>query len=108
MPRRQPEQAEQAALDAGQVEDARPDWDWREPRGSPSSHTTVHTGPYHGGSVNFSSSKFWTRVPGVERSEPPELRISGGSLALDPGHPRSDGANLELLNLRPSASRRAG
>ena len=37
-------------------------------------------------------------MPGVERSEPPELWISGGSLALDPGHPGADGANLELLN----------
>jgi len=27
------------------------------------------------------------RVPGVERREPPDRRPSGGSLALDPGHP---------------------
>ena len=35
----------------------------------------------------LSSSKLWERVAGVERSEPPDARISGGSLALDPGHP---------------------
>jgi len=34
------------------------------------------------------------RVAGVERSEPPEPPISGGSLVLDPGHPESDQANL--------------
>ena len=34
------------------------------------------------------------RVAGVERSEPPDPRTSGGSLALDPGHPESDQANL--------------
>jgi len=48
---------------------------------------------------NVSSSKFWARVPGFERSEPPELRISGGSLSLNPGRPGSDGAKLELLNV---------
>ena len=51
----------------------------------------------HGGS--FSSSKFGGRVAGVERSEPPDRRLSGGSLALDPGHPKSDRPNLELLSL---------
>jgi len=47
---------------------------------------------------NDSSSKFSQRVAGVERSEPPDPRLSGGSLALDPGHPRSKRPNLELLN----------
>jgi len=37
-----------------------------------------------------SSSEHAERVAGVERSEPPGPRLSGGSLALDPGHPRSD------------------
>jgi len=35
----------------------------------------------------FSSSKLQKGVAGVERSEPPERPISGGSPALDPGHP---------------------
>jgi len=30
----------------------------------------------------------YERVAGVERSEPPGPRLSGGSLALDPGHPK--------------------
>jgi len=49
----------------------------------------------------LSSSKLWGRVAGVERSEPPGPRISGGSLTLDPGHPKSDHPNLELLILFP-------
>jgi len=32
--------------------------------------------------------------------EPPDPRPSGGSLALDPGHPKSDQPNLELLRLK--------
>ena len=36
-------------------------------------------------------------MAGVERSEPPGPGVSGGSLALDPGHPKSDQPNLELL-----------
>jgi len=51
----------------------------------------------------FSSSKFGERVAGVERSEPPDPRHSGGSLALDPGHPKADQPNLELLKLEPSS-----
>jgi hypothetical protein len=47
----------------------------------------------------LSSSKFGERVAGVERSEPPDPRLSGGSLALDPGRPKSDQPNLELLSL---------
>jgi len=35
------------------------------------------------------SSQSGELVAGVERSEPPEPRISGGSLTLDPGHPES-------------------
>jgi len=31
--------------------------------------------------------------------EPPRPRISGGSLALDPGHPKWDPLNTELLSL---------
>jgi hypothetical protein len=31
--------------------------------------------------------------------EPPDLRLSGGSLTLDPGHPKPDHPNLELLSL---------
>jgi hypothetical protein len=49
--------------------------------------------------LNLSSSKFSQRVAGVERSEPPDPGLSGGSLALDPGHPNSSRPNLELLNL---------
>jgi hypothetical protein len=47
----------------------------------------------------LSSPKFSGRVAGVERSEPPGRRISGGSLTLDPGHPDPDTLNLELLRL---------
>ena len=47
-----------------------------------------------------SSSKFGERVAGVERSEPPDRRISGGSLTLDPGHPKPEHPNLELLSDR--------
>ena len=36
-------------------------------------------------------------MAGVERSEPPDHRISGGLLTLDPGHPKPDHPNLELL-----------
>ena len=45
-----------------------------------------------------SSSKLGERVAGVERSEPPDRRISGGSLTLDPGHPKPAHPNLELLS----------
>jgi hypothetical protein len=45
------------------------------------------------------------RVAGVERSGPPDRRISGGSgtnaarrCPLDPGHPMPDDANLEVLS----------
>jgi len=51
------------------------------------------------------SSRFWGRVAGVDGhrrealvGEPPGPRISGGSLALDPGHPKSLHPNLELLS----------
>ena len=51
-----------------------------------------------------SSSKFGERVAGVDGhrrealvGEPPDRRISGGSLTLDPGHPKPDHPNLELL-----------
>ena len=70
-------------------------------------HDTRHAGAGKGpGAASFSSSKFWERVAGVERSEPPEARISGGSLALDPGHPKSDHPNLELLSLGAIIGRR--
>jgi len=68
-------------------------------------HGAISNG--RGGS--FSGSKFGERVAGervagervagVERSEPPDRRLSGGSLALDHGHPTSDRPNLELLSL---------
>jgi FAD/FMN-containing dehydrogenase len=35
------------------------------------------------------------RVAGVERSEPPDRRTSGGSLTLDPGHPKPDHPSFE-------------
>jgi len=50
-------------------------------------------------SARISSSKFAapkTRVAGVERSEPPEIRPTGGSLRSTPGTPHS---NLELLKV---------
>jgi len=40
------------------------------------------------------SPRLSERVAGVERSEPPDPRIPGGSLALDPGHPNSHQPNL--------------
>ena len=58
----------------------------------------------------YSSPKFGERVAGVERSEPPDRRVSGGSLTLDPGHPKPDHPNLELLTYRRAgaADRDAG
>jgi hypothetical protein len=48
---------------------------------------------------NFSSSKFAPRMAGVERSEPPVARFSGGSLRSTPATLTPQGANLGLLNL---------
>jgi len=65
--------------------------------------------------MNHSSAQSGERVAGVDGhrrealvGEPPDPRISGGSLALDPGHPKSDQPNLELLNhaAEPQPSRR--
>jgi hypothetical protein len=54
----------------------------------------------------ISSSKYAERVAGVDGhrrealvGEPPDPRTSRGSLALDPGHPKSDQPNLELLTV---------
>jgi signal peptidase I len=48
-------------------------------------------GPGQGGDSSFRSGEW---VAGVERSEPPAPPVSGGSLTLDPGHPRPDRLNL--------------
>ncbi len=48
---------------------------------------------------NFSSSKFGRGGAGVERSEPPVRRVSGGSLRSTPATRVSRMPNLELLNL---------